>query len=57
MGIRDQISGIRDLEPRSEIRDPEKPIPSRIFDPGVKQAPDPGTGSATLLDHKKLIWH
>jgi hypothetical protein len=30
-----------------EIRDPEKPI--RIPDPGVKKAPDPGSGSATLL--------
>ncbi len=29
----------------SEIRDLEKPIP----DPGVKKAPDPGSGSATLL--------
>jgi hypothetical protein len=28
----------------SEIWDPEKPIP----DPGVKKAPDPGSGSATL---------
>jgi hypothetical protein len=30
----------------SEIRDPEKPIP--IPDPGVKKAPDPGSGPATL---------
>jgi hypothetical protein len=29
----------------SWIRDPEKPIP----DPGVKKAPDPGSGSATLV--------
>jgi hypothetical protein len=28
----------------SEIRDPEKPIP----DPGIKKAPDPGSGFATL---------
>jgi hypothetical protein len=31
--------------PGSEIRDPEKPIP----DPGVIKAPDPGSGSATLV--------
>jgi hypothetical protein len=31
-------------DPRSGIR--EKPIP----DPGVKKAPDPGSGSATLID-------
>jgi hypothetical protein len=33
----------------------KKPIPdpgSRIPDPGVKKAPDPGSGSATLLDRK-----
>jgi hypothetical protein len=30
-------------EPGSEIR--KKPIP----DPGVKKAPDPGSGSATLV--------
>jgi hypothetical protein len=40
-------SGIRD--PGSEIRDPEKTYSgSRIPDPGVKKAPDPGSGSATL---------
>jgi hypothetical protein len=39
-------SGIRD--PGSE---PEKTYSgSRIPDPGVKKAPDPGSGSATLLD-------
>ncbi len=33
----------------SEIRDPEKTYSgSRIPDPGVKKAPDPGSGSATL---------
>jgi hypothetical protein len=32
----------------SEIRDPEKNL-FRIPDPGVKKAPDPGSGSATLL--------
>jgi hypothetical protein len=35
-------SGIRD--PGSEIWDPRSGIP----DPGVKKAPDPGSGSATL---------
>ena len=36
-------------DPRSGIR--KKPIPdpgSQILDPGVKKAPDPGSGSATL---------
>jgi hypothetical protein len=33
----------------SEIRDPEKTYSgSRITDPWVKKAPDPGSGSATL---------
>jgi hypothetical protein len=33
----------------SEIRDPEKTYSgSRLPDPGVKKAPDPGSGSATL---------
>ncbi len=32
----------------SEIRDPKKNL-FRIPDPGVKKAPDPGSGSATLL--------
>jgi hypothetical protein len=37
-------------DPGSEIRDPEKTYSeSRIPDPGVKKAPDPGSGSATLL--------
>jgi hypothetical protein len=36
----------------SEIRDPEKTYSgSLIPDPGVKKAPDPGSGSATLLFH------
>ncbi len=34
---------------RFGIRDPEKNL-FRIPDPGVKKAPDPGSGSATLLD-------
>jgi hypothetical protein len=41
-------SGIRD--PRSGIRDPGSG--KNLFwipDPGVKKAPDPGSGSATLL--------
>jgi hypothetical protein len=34
----------------SEIRDPEKTyFGSWIPDPGVKKAPDPGSGSATLV--------
>ncbi len=37
--------GIRDRG--SEIRDPKKNL-FRIPDPGVKKAPDPGSGSATL---------
>ena len=37
------LSKIWVWDPGSEIRD--KPIP----DPGVKKAPDPGSGSATLL--------
>ncbi len=28
---------------------------SRIPDPGVKKAPDPGSGSATLLSKKNLL--
>ncbi len=31
----------------SEIRDPDKTIP--YPGPGVKKAPDPGSGSATLI--------
>jgi len=38
------------LDPGSEIRDPQKTYSgSRIPDPGVKKAPDPGSGSATLV--------
>jgi len=34
----------------AEIRDPEKTYSvTRIPDPGVKKAPDPGSGSATLI--------
>ncbi len=40
--------GIRD--PRSGIQNPGSGINLfRIPDPGVKKAPDPGSGSATLL--------
>jgi hypothetical protein len=46
-GIRDPGSEIRD--PRSGIRDPGSGKNLfRIPDPGVKKAPDPGSGSATL---------
>ncbi len=39
----------------SEIRDPEKTVfGSRIPDPGVKKAPDPGSGSATLSCRVRL---
>jgi hypothetical protein len=40
---------------RFEIRDPRSGLP--IPDPGVKKAPDPGSGSATLkfLQHKKVF--
>jgi hypothetical protein len=53
-GIRDPGSGIR----KKPIPDPEKTYSgSRIPDPGVKKAPDPGSGSATLLwrDLTKVI--
>jgi hypothetical protein len=37
-------------DPRSGIRDPEKIHPgSQIPDPWGKKAPDPGSGSATLI--------
>jgi hypothetical protein len=44
------LSNIWVWDPGSEIRDQEK-NPFRIPDPGsrVKKAPDPGSGSATLL--------
>jgi hypothetical protein len=44
-------SGIRD--PGSEIRDPEK-ISFRIPDSWDKNAPDPGSGSATLPGGESL---
>jgi hypothetical protein len=36
------------------IQDPEKNL-FRIPDPGVKKAPDPGSGSATLLNMQVCI--
>jgi hypothetical protein len=45
-----QIYGFGIRDPRSGIRDPEKTYSeSWIPDPGVKKAPDPGSGSATLV--------
>jgi hypothetical protein len=45
-----KLSKIRVWVPGSEIRDPEKTHSgSQIPDPGVKKAPDPGSGSATLV--------
>jgi hypothetical protein len=44
-----KLSKIWVRHPGSEIRDPEKTYSgSRIPDPGIKKAPDPGSGSATL---------
>jgi hypothetical protein len=42
-----KLSKIWIWDPGSEIRDPEKNL-FRIPDPGVKKAPNPGSGSATL---------
>jgi hypothetical protein len=56
-GIRDPISGIRDTGSGKNLL--------RIPDPGVKKAPDTGSGSATLTTHvfsslvfllKKALW-
>jgi hypothetical protein len=47
--IVNKLSKILVWDPGSEIRDPEKTYSgSWIADPGVKKAPDPGSGSATL---------
>ncbi len=46
--------GIQD--PGTEIRDPEKTHSRSCMDPGVKKAPDPGSGSATLL-FKAVSFH
>jgi hypothetical protein len=44
-----KLSKIWVWDPGSEIRDPEKTYSgSQISDPGVKKAPDPGSGPATL---------
>jgi hypothetical protein len=49
-------SGIRD--PGSGIRETEKTYSgSRIPDPGVKKAPDPGSGSAILLFENLFLNH
>jgi hypothetical protein len=45
-----KLSKIWVWDPRSGIR--KKPIP----DPGVRKAPDPGSGSATLL-LIRIVWH
>jgi hypothetical protein len=47
--VRDPGSEIRD--PGSEFRDPGSEVRKPIPDPGVKKAPDPGSGSATLIDY------
>jgi hypothetical protein len=48
--IFNMLSNIWVWDPGSEIRDPEKSYyRSRIPDPGVKKAPDPVSGSATLF--------
>jgi hypothetical protein len=50
-----KISKIWVWDPGSGIRDPGSGInPFRIPDPGVKEAPDPGSGSATL--QKNARW-
>jgi hypothetical protein len=53
----DPGSEIRDPGPRSGIRYPEKTYSgSRIPDPGVKKAPDPGSGSATLKKNMDFVF-
>ncbi len=50
MSLSSQKYGFGIWDPGSEIRDPEKTHSgSHIPDPGVKKAPDPGSGSATLI--------
>jgi hypothetical protein len=45
-----KLLNIWSWDPGSEIQDPGKTYSgSRIPDPGVKKAPDPGSGSATLV--------
>jgi hypothetical protein len=52
--IVNKLSKIWVWDPGSEIRDPEKTYSgSRIPDPGVKKAPEPGSGSATLKSTKR----
>jgi hypothetical protein len=47
LSLSSQKYGFGIMDPGSEIRDSEKNL-FRIPDPGVKKAPDPGSGSATL---------
>jgi hypothetical protein len=50
--IFNMLSNIWIWDPGSEIRDPGSGKNLfRIADPGVKKAPDPGSGSATLLEN------
>ena len=52
-----KLSKIWVWDPGSEIQDPEKPIPDPVSI-GVKKAPDPGSGSATLaLEYLTLNYH
>ncbi len=52
--IVNKLSKIWIWDPGSGIRDPEKTyFRSRIPDKGVKKAPDPGSGSATLVEIRK----
>jgi hypothetical protein len=50
---------VRDRDPGCEIRDPEKNHPRtriRIPDPWGKNAPDPGSRSATLDFSDSVLW-
>jgi hypothetical protein len=50
LAIKNMGLGSEIRDPRSEIRDPGSGKNLfRIPDPGVKKAPDPGSGSATLV--------
>jgi hypothetical protein len=52
-----KLSKIWVWDPGSEIRDPEKTYSgSRIPDPRNKKAPDPGSGSATLIKNIKPVF-
>ncbi len=55
--IFNMLSNIWVWDPGSEIRDPGSGKNLfRIPDPGVKKAPDPGSGSATLLTVLKKLY-